>query len=270
MSMNRFALIDQIKAKRNFLCVGLDPDPDKMPAHLRDFEDPIFEFCKQIIESTSDLAVAYKPNLAFFECHGTKGWQSLEKVIKLIPSHCFKIADAKRGDIGNTSKMYAKCFFEYFDFDAVTVAPYMGRDSVEPFLDYEGKWVIVLGLTSNSGSHDFELLQTNNGKLYQEVISKAAQWGTKDNMMFVVGATQPDHFTSVRSIVPDHFLLVPGVGAQGGNLEDVCKTCLIEDFGVLVNNGRNILYASSGHDFAMASRLAALKNIEEMRNLVSF
>jgi orotidine-5'-phosphate decarboxylase len=268
--MNRSELIHQIRTKQNFLCIGLDPDLEKIPTHLLDYEDPIFEFCRQIIESTSDIAVAYKPNLAFFECMGTKGWQSLEKIMKLIPKHCFTIADAKRGDIGNTSKMYAKCFFEYFDFDAITVAPYMGRDSIEPFLSYDGKWVIVLGLTSNTGSMDFEMLDTSHGKLYEQVISKASQWGNQDNMMFVVGATQPDFFTSIRGIVPDHFLLVPGVGAQGGSLEDVCNTCVNADFGVLVNNGRNVLYASADTDFASAARIAALDNIKAMRELVQF
>ncbi len=268
--MDRTTLVQQIAAKQNFLCVGLDPDFEKIPKYLLDFEDPLFEFCKQIIEATSDLAVAYKPNLAFFECHGTKGWQSLEKIMHLIPSHCFKIADAKRGDIGNTSKMYAKCFFEYFDFDAVTVAPYMGRDSVEPFLSYDGKWVIILALTSNSGSNDFEMLETNNGKVYEHVIRKAATWGNKENTMFVVGATQPDHFSKIRSIVPDHFFLIPGIGAQGGNLEDVCNTCINKDYGILINNGRNILYASDGKDFAFAAREKALQNINEMQSLVSF
>jgi orotidine-5'-phosphate decarboxylase len=268
--MNRSTLVNQIKIKQNFLCIGLDPDIEKIPKHLLDFNDPIYEFCKQIIEQTSDIAVAYKPNLAFFECMGTKGWQSLEKVMQLIPSDCFTIADAKRGDIGNTSKMYAKCFFDYFNFDAVTVAPYMGRDSVEPFLSYDDKWVIVLGLTSNKGSIDFEMLQTPNGKLYEEVIRTASSWGSEDNLMFVVGATQPDFFQSVRNIVPNHFLLIPGVGAQGGSLKDVCNHCINDEYGVLVNNGRSIIYASEGEDFASAARKASMDMVTEIQSMVSF
>jgi orotidine-5'-phosphate decarboxylase len=268
--MNKQELIQSIKDRENFICVGLDPDLDKIPSHLLDYEDPIFEFCKGIIEATKDIAVAYKPNLAFFEAHGLKGWQSLEKVMQIIPKDIFTIADAKRGDIGNTSKMYAKCFFEYFDFDAVTVAPYMGSDSVEPFLEYNDKWVIILGLTSNQGSKDIELLKSDGKYIFQHVLSKAQEWGTSDNTMFVVGATQPDYFKMVRDIVPDHFLLIPGVGAQGGSLEQVCNHCLNNDYGILVNNGRSIIYASNSEDYKNAATLACQKMKEEIASIVKF
>jgi orotidine-5'-phosphate decarboxylase len=268
--MNRKALISRIIEKENFICVGLDPDLDKIPKHLLDYEDPIFEFCKIIIENTKDTAIAYKPNLAFFECHGTKGWQSLEKVMNIMPKDVFTIADAKRGDIGNTSKMYAKCFFEYFNFDAVTVAPYMGSDSIEPFLEYNGKWVIVLGLTSNKGSEDFEMLETSQGLVYEQVLKKVADMGSIENLMFVVGATKSDYLKRVREIVPNHFLLVPGVGAQGGSLEDVCKIGTNSDFGLLVNNGRSIIYASPNEDFGTEARKATLNMKENIKQFVKF
>jgi orotidine-5'-phosphate decarboxylase len=268
--MNKEDLKKSIQEKKNFICLGLDPDMDKIPSHLLQTEDPIFEFCKEIIEATKDIVVAYKPNLAFFEAYGTKGWQSLEKVMEIIPKDIFTIADAKRGDIGNTSKMYAKCFFEYFDFDAVTVAPYMGADSVEPFLGYEDKWVIVLGLTSNKGSADFELLKSEDKFIWEHVLDTSSKWGSADNMMYVVGATQPDYFKKVRDIIPDHFLLIPGVGAQGGSLSEVCDHCLNEDYGILVNNGRSILYASANEDFALEARKATLNMKNDINKLVNF
>jgi orotidine-5'-phosphate decarboxylase len=243
---------------------------DKIPKHLLSTEDPIFEFCKEIIDATKDVVVAYKPNLAFFEALGTKGWQSLEKIMDIIPPDIFTIADAKRGDIGNTSKKYAKCFFEYFDFDAVTVAPYMGSDSVEPFLGYQDKWVIVLGLTSNKGSADFELMKSDEKYLWEHVITKSSAWGNPQNMMYVVGATQPDYFNKVRALIPHHFLLIPGVGAQGGSLSDVCNHCLNDDYGILVNNGRSILYASQGEDFGEAALKATIAMKEEITALVNF
>jgi orotidine-5'-phosphate decarboxylase len=268
--MKRNNLVKSIKEKQNFICIGLDPDIDKIPKHLLATEDPIFEFCKEIIDATKDVVVAYKPNLAFFEAHGTKGWQSLEKIMEIIPHNIFTIADAKRGDIGNTSKMYAKCFFEYFDFDAVTVAPYMGSDSVEPFLGYQDKWVIVLGLTSNKGSADFELMKSDDSYLWEHVITKSSAWGSPENMMYVVGATQPEYFTKVRTLIPDHFLLIPGVGAQGGSLSDVCHHCVNDDYGVLVNNGRSILYASQSEDFGEAARKSTIAMKEEITALVKF
>lgn len=267
--MTKAQLINNIRTKKSFLCVGLDPDIHKIPAHLLDFEDPVFEFCKQIIQQTSDLAIAYKPNLAFFECLGPKGWYTLEKIVNLIPDHCFTIADAKRGDIGNTSLMYAKAFFEYFRFDAITVAPYMGRDSIEPFLSYEGKWVIVLGLTSNSGSNDFEMLQTSEGRLYEKVIKSVASWGTPENTMFVVGATHPSMMEGIRQIAPEHFFLVPGIGAQGGDLDATCKSGINKDVGLLINNSRNILYASNGLHFAEAAREACLNMKSQMEPYLS-
>ncbi|MFM2394852.1 MAG: hypothetical protein RLZZ546_2835 [Bacteroidota bacterium] len=263
--MTKIELIQQINLKSNFLCVGLDPDLDKIPKICFDFEDPVFTFCKEIISHTSDLAVAYKPNLAFFESLGPKGWYTLEKVLNEIPDNCFTIADAKRGDIGNTSRMYAKCFFEYFDFDAVTVAPYMGKDSIEPFLDFENKWVILLGLTSNEGSKDFEFLNTENGPLYKQVILKSASWFSSERLMFVVGATHPSLIQQVREWVPDYFFLVPGVGAQGGTIEEVCANGLNADHGLLINNGRNIIYASNHLDFGQAARKVCLSNIQEMK-----
>ncbi|MBK7221146.1 MAG: orotidine-5'-phosphate decarboxylase [Saprospiraceae bacterium] len=266
--MNREQLIQQIRQKQSFLCVGLDPDMQKIPAHLKHTQDPVYEFCKEIIEQTHDLTVAYKPNLAFFECLGTKGWETLEKVKACIPSHCFTIADAKRGDIGNTSAMYAKAFFEFFNFDAVTVAPYMGRDSVEPFLAYDNKWVIVLGLTSNQGAQDFEMLDMGGEKLYEKVITTVASWGTPQNTMFVVGATHPHLIKQVRDLVPDYFFLVPGVGAQGGDMQMTCENGLNQDIGLLINSSRNILYASSDENFGRSARQACLAVLEEMKPFI--
>jgi orotidine-5'-phosphate decarboxylase len=263
--MNRAALIAQIRRKKSFLCVGLDTEWSKIPAHLLETEDPIFEFNKAIIDATRDLCVAYKPNLAFYEAHGPQGWQSLQKTITYIGEEHFTIADAKRGDIGNTSRLYAQTFFETYTFDSVTVAPYMGADSVQPFLDFPNKWVILLALTSNEGSSDFQLgLQDQTMPLYEKVMRKAMSWGTPENLMFVVGATHPDKFADIRRIAPEHFLLVPGVGAQGGDLEALCKFGLNEDIGLLINASRGIIYASTGPDFADKARAAAMKIQQQM------
>jgi len=262
--MTKKELIDQIRIKQSFLCVGLDPDLAKIPPHLLKTEDPIFEFNKAIIDTTKDYCVAYKPNTAFFECHGVKGWQSLEKTINYIPKDCFIIADAKRGDIGNTSLYYAKTFFESLPCDAVTVAPYMGSDSVKPFLGHENKWVILLALTSNEGSKDFQFLETENGKLYKQVIQRANEWGTSENLMFVVGATRSSEIAEVRKLAPDNFFLVPGVGAQGGSLADVVKYGANKECGLLVNSSRAIIYAGNGDDFALNAKKEALKIQSEM------
>jgi orotidine-5'-phosphate decarboxylase len=263
--MTRHELIAQIKLKRSFLCVGLDTDISKIPAHLLDTEDPIFEFNKAIIDATKDFAVAYKPNIAFYECYGPKGWESLQKTIDYIPKDIFTIADAKRGDIGNTSSYYAKTFFDYLDCDSVTVAPYMGEDSVSPFLAFENKWVILLALTSNKGALDFQMIQDANGEeLYKKVLQKSCEWGTPENLMFVVGATRAEGIGEVRKLVPDHFFLVPGVGAQGGSLQDVAKYGWNSDCGLLVNSSRGIIYASGGLDFAEKAREEAQKIQVEM------
>ena len=263
--MNRSELVNQIKTKRSFLCVGLDTDLKKMPEHLLKEEDPIFAFNKAIIDATADYCVSYKPNLAFYEAFGVKGLISFEKTIKYLkdnyPNH-FIVADAKRGDIGNTSAMYARTFFDEYDVDSLTVAPYMGEDSVTPFLGYEGKWVILLALTSNKGSHDFQLTEDNNGeRLFEKVLRTSQNWGNADNMMYVVGATQGRMFEDIRKIVPNHFLLVPGVGAQGGSLEEVCKYGMNKDCGLLVNSSRGIIYASKGEDFAEQ----AAKNVKQLQ-----
>lgn len=263
--MNKQELISQIKLKRSLLCVGLDPELERIPAHLLKTDDPIFEFNKVIIDATKDYAVAYKPNLAFYESLGARGWTSLEKTMAYIPSDCFTIADAKRGDIGNTSRLYAKAFFETFDFDAITVAPYMGADSVTPFLGFDGKWVIVLGLTSNAGSADFQMQPLRDGEpLYTEVIRIAQRWGTSDNLMFVIGATHPARFAEIRRLAPDHFFLVPGVGAQGGDLQAVLDHGMNADYGLLINSSRGIIYAGSGEDFGEGVREAASAVQKEM------
>jgi len=253
-NMNRQQLINEIFTKKSFLCVGLDTDINKIPEHLKKEEDPIFAFNKAIIDATAPYCVAYKPNLAFYECYGLKGMIAFEKTIKYLkenhPNH-FIIADAKRGDIGNTSKMYAQTFFEEYNLDSVTVAPYMGEDSVKPFLEYDGKWVILLALTSNKGSHDFQLTEDKQGeRLFEKVLKKSQEWGTTENLMYVVGATQGRMFEDIRRIVPNHFLLVPGVGAQGGSLQEVCKYGMTKDCGLLVNSSRGIIYASKDEDFA--------------------
>lgn len=270
--MNKQALIAQIQQKKSFLCIGLDVDLDKIPTHLLTEEDPIFEFNKQIIDATHHLAVAYKPNTAFYEAYGLKGWAALGKTIDYLNANypeIFTIADAKRGDIGNTSTMYAKAFFEDLNFDSVTVAPYMGSDSVEPFLAFEDKTTILLALTSNKGGLDFQGLKINGNELYKEVLKTALTWKNSENLMFVVAATKPTYFEEIRKIVPNHFLLVPGVGAQGGNLQDVCKYGLNEDCGLLVNSARSIIYAGNGLDFAKAAQLEALKLQQEMALILS-
>lgn len=266
--MNRQQLIEQIRTKKSFLCVGLDTDIKKMPPHLLSDKDPIFTFNKNIIDATAPYCVAYKPNLAFYEAFGLKGIDAFERTIdylkKNYPNH-FIIADAKRGDIGNTSAMYAKTFFEEYDVDALTIAPYMGEDSVKPFLGYDGKWVVLLALTSNKGSHDFQLTEDSNGeRLFEKVLRKSQVWGNADNMMYVVGATQGEMFKDVRKHVPNHLLLVPGVGAQGGSLQEVCKYGMTKDCGLLVNSSRGIIYASNGEDYAEVAASKAKELQAEM------
>ena len=262
--MTRQQLINQIQLKKTYLCVGLDTDFEKIPKHLQSHPDAIFEFNKQIIDATKDLCVAYKINTAFYEVLGSKGWDIMEKTVNYIPKEHFTIADAKRGDIGNTSTQYAKAFFETLSFDAVTVAPYMGADSVRPFLEFDSKWAIVLGLTSNSGSKDFEQQKIGDHFLYEEVLKTVSTWGTKSNLMFVIGATKASLLADIRTIIPDHFLLVPGIGFQGGSLEDVSKYGLNKDCGLLVNASRAIIYASEKEDFAAEARVVALQYQTEM------
>src|SRR5574344_2773602 len=266
--MNKQQLFENIKKKQSFLCVGLDTDLKKMPEHLLNDEDPIFAFNKAIIDATAPYCVAYKPNLAFYESFGLKGWAAFEKTIKYIKSNYpdqFIVADAKRGDIGNTSAMYARSFFDELDIDSVTVAPYMGEDSVSPFLTYEGKWVILLALTSNKGSHDFQLTTDENGeRLFEKVLRKSQQWGNDENMMYVVGATQGRMFEDIRKIAPNHFLLVPGVGAQGGSLEEVCKYGMNSTCGLIVNSSRAIIYAGHDENFAKVAEEEALKVQQQM------
>ena len=267
--MTRQELIAQIRAKQSFLCVGLDTDLTKIPAQLLQDEDPVFAFNKAIIDATKDFCVSYKPNIAFYECLGPKGWESLRKTIDYIPDNCFVIADAKRGDIGNTSSYYAKTFFEYLNCDAVTVAPYMGEDSVTPFQEYDNKWVILLALTSNKGALDFQFLTDINGEeLYKKVLKKSSKWGDDSNLMYVVGATRAEGIGEVRKLVPNHFFLVPGVGAQGGSLDDVANYGWNSDCGLLVNASRSILYASSGPDFAEKAREEAQKLQQEMQAIL--
>ena len=268
--MNRQELIKQIKEKQSFLCIGLDADFRKIPTHLLSLEDPIFEFNKQIIDATKDLCVAYKPNIAFYESLGVSGWISLQKTLDYIPNNIFTIADAKRGDIGNTSSMYARAFFENMSFDSITVAPYMGSDSVTPFLEFKDKWAIVLSLTSNKGGLDFQKIKGENGKqLFKQVLETSQNWGTDKNMMYVVGATRSEQLSEIRKIIPNHFLLVPGVGAQGGSVEDVAKYGMNDDCGLLVNSSRGIIYASSDIDFAEKSREEAEKLQHKMDILLS-
>lgn len=267
--MTRKQLQEQIIKKKSLLCVGLDTDPERIPAHLRDTEDPVFEFNKAIIDATHQFAVAYKPNTAFYEASGVRGWQSLEKTIKYLDTNypeVFSIADAKRGDIGNTSLRYAKAFLEQLNFDSITVAPYMGKDSVEPFLSVKDKWVILLGLTSNTGSEDFQQLSTGESeKLYEKVLKTATRWGTPENLMFVIGATKAEYFRGIRKIAREHFLLVPGVGAQGGNLEGVIENGLGDDPNLLINSSRGIIYASDNEDFASA----AAEKAQELQHKMS-
>ena len=264
-------ITQQIKDKNSFLCIGLDVDLERIPEHLLNSENPIFEFNKAIIDATHDLAVAYKPNTAFYEAYGIKGWQSLEKTVQYINEtypDVFTIADAKRGDIGNTSAMYAKAFFEDLDFDAVTVAPYMGKDSVEPFLQHEDKFAILLVLTSNEGAYDFQTKKVDGVDLYKQVLETSKTWKNSQNLMYVIGATKAEYLAEVRKIVPESFLLVPGVGAQGGNLEEVCKYGMNKNVGLLVNSSRGIIYASGGLDFAEKAREEALKMQTQMSAII--
>ncbi|MEO5996892.1 MAG: orotidine-5'-phosphate decarboxylase [Chitinophagaceae bacterium] len=262
--MNRNQIIEQIRSKKSYLCIGLDTDIEKIPFHLLADPDPVFSFNKAIIDATQELCVSYKINTAFYESLGSKGWESLEKTVDYIPKNIFTIADAKRGDIGNTSSQYAKAFFETLHFDAITVAPYMGADSVKPFLEYEDKWTILLALTSNSGASDFELQTMGEDYLYEKIIKTSITWGTINNLMFVIGATQPGWFTKIRDISPDHFYLVPGVGAQGGSLDAISQKAMNKEIGLLVNVSRAVIYASSKEDFAEEARIAAAAYQKEM------
>lgn len=262
--MTREELVHQIKTKKTYLCVGLDTDIDKIPKHLLQYPNPILEFNKHIIDATKDYCVSYKINSAFYEARGVKGWEEMEQTVNFIPNTHFKIADAKRGDIGNTSSQYAKAFFETLNFDAITVAPYMGSDSVQPFLEYKNKWTILLGLTSNKGSVDFELQQSGENLLYENILKTAQEWGTPNNLMFVIGATQSDSFINIRKIAPQSFFLVPGIGAQGGSLKDISEKAMIKDCGILVNASRAIIYASSNENFAIAAKKVAKEYQEEM------
>ncbi len=265
--MNRAQLFQQIQKKNSYLCVGLDTDIEKIPKHLLSSPDPIFEFNRQIIDATHQYCVAYKPNIAFYEALGPNGWESLQKTLDYIPKEIFTIADAKRGDIGNTSSLYAKAFFQQMNFDSITVAPYMGEDSIKPFLKFKDKWVILLAHTSNPGASDFQLIESvvTGRKLYEEVILKAQQWSTPDQLMYVVGATQAEKLKSIRALAPDHFFLVPGIGAQGGDLKLVSKYGMNKQCGLLVNSARSIIYASSEIDFAKRAGAEALKVQEEMK-----
>jgi orotidine-5'-phosphate decarboxylase len=267
--MTRQELFANIQKKRSFLCVGLDTDITKIPLHLHKEKDPIFEFNKQIIDATADVTVAYKPNIAFYEAMGPKGWESLQKTLDYIPNDIFTIADAKRGDIGNTSALYARAFFETMSFDSITVAPYMGRDSVKPFLQFDNKWVILLGLTSNEGFADFQNEPMAGGqKLFEKVMTTSQQWGSADNMMYVVGATRGEMFKDVRVLAPEYFLLVPGIGAQGGDLEATCKYGMNSQCGLLVNSARGIIYAGNGVDFAEKAKLAATDLQQQMDEML--
>jgi len=266
--MTREQIIKQILEKQSYLCVGLDTDKDKIPKHLLSSEDPVFEFNKGIIDATQEYCIAYKINLAFYEQDGGKGWESLEKTIQYIPEDLFTIADAKRGDIGNSSEKYAKAFFETLNFDAVTIAPYMGEDSVKRLLQYPGKWTILLALTSNRGSWDFQLLEVGGEQLFENVIKQATKWGTPDNLMFVTGASHPESLELIRKIIPDHFLLVPGIGAQGGSLSEVSEMGMNKQCGLLVNSSRSIIYASDKEDFASQAAERAKDYQQKMRQLL--
>lgn len=273
--MTRKELVQQIKSKRSFLCIGLDSDISKIPDHLLTASDPIFEFNKQIIDATADLCVAYKPNLAFYESLGARGFESLQKTVEYIPSSIFTIADAKRGDIGNTSTLYAKTFFDFFGFDGVTVNPYMGKDSVMPFLEFKDKWTILLALTSNEGANDFQLTKLSDENrseksltLFHLVLKRSVEWGNTENLMYVVGATKAEMLAEIRKIIPEHFLLVPGVGAQGGSLQEVAKFGMNKDCGLLVNASRSILYSGKDKDFAEKAKLEANRMQQEMSVLL--
>ena len=266
--MIRQQIIEEIKRKKSFLCVGLDSDIKKIPQHLLKFDDPVFEFNKQIVDATADYCISYKINTAFYESRGLKGWESLIKTFNYLPKNTFSIADAKRGDIGNTSAMYADAFFNQessgLNFDSITVAPYMGKDSVIPFFNFKNKWVILLALTSNEGSKDFQFIKEEDQFLFEKVIKKSQEWASPENLMYVVGATRGESFLNIRKLAPDHFLLVPGVGAQGGSLAEVCKYGMNKDCGLIVNSSRAIIYASNGEDFADAARIEAQKIQQEM------
>ncbi len=264
--MTRQQLVDQIFKKQSYLCVGLDSDISKIPKHLLSEPDPVFSFNKAIIDATNDFCVGYKINTAFYESRGVKGWEDMEKTVRYIGDDHFKIADAKRGDIGNTSEQYAKAFFETLPFDAITVAPYMGEDSIKPFLDFAGKWAIVLGLTSNKGARDFELQMMDEDFLYEKVLQTVSKWGTVDNLMFVIGATRADEFINIRKMTPDHFYLVPGVGVQGGSLKDISEKAMNKDCGILVNASRAIIFASGKENFADEARKVAISYQQEMKN----
>jgi len=265
--MTRSQLVDNIRRNKSYLCIGLDTDARKLPKHLQSSVDGVYEFNRQIIEATKSFCVAYKINAAFYEALGSKGWEIMERTVGLIPDTHFRIADAKRGDIGNTSSLYARAFFETLKFDAVTVNPYMGEDSIRPFLEYDGKWAIILGLTSNPGASDFELQPAGSALLYEQVLKKSSQWGTTENLMFVVGATQPESFKRIRGLAPQHFYLVPGVGAQGGDIETISRAAIIKDFGLLINVSRSIIYASMGEDFTVQAANAASSF---QRQMISF
>lgn len=267
--MNKHALTREIFRKKSFLCVGLDSDIEKIPSYLLGTSDPVFEFNKAIIDATKDLCVSYKLNTAFYESRGIKGWESLEKTLSYIPKDIFTIADAKRGDIGNTASHYAKAFFETFPFDAVTLSPYMGEDSIAPFLSYTDKWVILLGLTSNKGAADFQLIETvNHKKVYQEVLEISSRWGSAENMIYVAGATRPEQISDIREILPDHFLLVPGIGAQGGSLEQTAQHGMTTDCGLLINSSREIIFADSSEQFATKAGEKAANVQQQMANLL--
>jgi orotidine-5'-phosphate decarboxylase len=266
--MNASTLFQEILRKKSYLCVGLDTDLTKIPPHLLSEKDPIFEFNRQIIDATADFCVAYKPNIAFYECLGSKGWDSLARTAEYLPQDTFKIADAKRGDIGNTSTMYAKAFFEQMNFDAITLSPYMGKDSISPFLAFPDKWAILLALTSNEGSKDFQNLRLHNGKqVFEEVLNTSQQWGSTDNLMYVVGATKAAALAEIRQLIPQHFLLVPGYGSQGGELAAVAKYGLNKQCGLLINSSRAIIYADNTKDFAKTARKIAQSIAQEMQEL---
>jgi len=268
--MNRKELTSNIISKQSFLCLGLDSDINKIPKHLLSYPDPVFEFNRQIIDATKDLCISYKINTAFYESRGTKGWESMERTLHYIPKNIFTIADAKRGDIGNTATHYARTFFETLPFDAVTLSPYMGEDSIKPFLEFDNKWAILLGLTSNPGAKDFQFIQTTSGhKVYQEVIAKCASWGSPDNMMFVTGATRAELLQDLRAIIPNHFLLVPGIGAQGGSLDQTFEAAANDDIGLIINSSRDIIFADSTENFAEAAKTKAQLVQNQMRTLMS-
>ncbi|MCH2214562.1 MAG: orotidine-5'-phosphate decarboxylase [Flavobacteriales bacterium] len=268
--MTRNELVEAIRSKKTFLCVGLDPDPQKIPESIRKLDNPLFEFNKRIIDATKDYCVAYKPNTAFYESQGAKGWEALKKTRSYIGDSHFTIADAKRGDIGNTSSMYAKAFFEDLNYDSVTVAPYMGSDSVQPFLAHDNRWVILLALTSNRGADDFQFFSAKDGeRLFEKVLKTSQKWGSNENMMYVVGATRPEKLKEIRALAPNYFLLVPGVGAQGGDLKAVCEYGMNHDVGLLINSSRGIIHASSEDDFDMAAREAAKRIAQQMNEILS-